>query len=566
MSSSGAILYESEYPEHIPVSAPGYWSCDKNSIFLSSHTHRADGQPKPPSELISESDVSAGRIGIGFGCAGVPGWLSSSHSPVICDDWGTFRDPKHPTIGYRERPLVDAMPRVLHRYVYEGSSPTVRESYRYKETNSRNGVPVVNGGRDYERADTTRFIRLNATGPGAVLYWDCDGTVDQMIPDTSGSPLLLFRARQGTLTLPVSKNVHRWSLGKFELSHKTERQVSGCMTDTGYLKGLPLAPYPFMDYQPWIRRYIEPDVLMGRIGVAGWNGLNYDPSTRLGQWFPVIEPGWWETTVQYLSTWEGRVQLGHDVLDAIGFVPFVGDAVDLVHAGIYGIEAAFWYSQGDNERGNLSSLGATTSLVSALPFFGDSAKFGKWTVNKAFQTGVKRFAVQKTMEAVGGTIGEHFGGEQGKFWGQLAGGIGGGLVNARNARKGVGWLFQRERYKGTGGFGFNKVDLATGNRVTKGVITGIDFQMKMDASEGIPRPRHWRVHFHAGKADVRFGTTATNAGRFLKRAHLPWEGLREWKSAFTLQEKLMAVGEAAVGLAPSGYGIYRFVDWWSGDE
>ena len=63
--------------------------------------------------------------------------------------------------------------------------------------------------------------------------------------------------------------------------------VSSEMRGTGMLDPLKLGNFPFVDFQPWHARVIEPDVLMGRRGVAGWNGQDHDIGLWLTTDFPV---------------------------------------------------------------------------------------------------------------------------------------------------------------------------------------------------------------------------------------------------------------------------------------
>ena len=46
--------------------------------------------------------------------------------------------------------------------------------------------------------------------------------------------------------------------------------------NTGLLRPGPFPTWPYLEYAPWYQRVMEPDVLMGRRGVFGWDGLAYD--------------------------------------------------------------------------------------------------------------------------------------------------------------------------------------------------------------------------------------------------------------------------------------------------
>ena len=72
-----------------------------------------------------------------LGIPGVPGWLSS-FSPVLRDRNGRLRDPKNPSIGPIEHNVPGTAERVVHRYIYDGSTPAVRETYRYGEGDNLN--------------------------------------------------------------------------------------------------------------------------------------------------------------------------------------------------------------------------------------------------------------------------------------------------------------------------------------------------------------------------------------------------------------------------------------------
>jgi len=71
----------------------------------------------------------------------------------------------------------------------------------------------------------------------------------------------------------------------------------------------------------------------------------------------------------------------HRILDLVGYIPVVGDTVDLAHAGMYLAEAAYWRSQGQDALALQASLGAGVSLVSPLTLIGDTAKGLNWSPN-----------------------------------------------------------------------------------------------------------------------------------------------------------------------------------------
>ena len=129
----------------------------------------------------------------------------------------------------------------------------------------------------------------------------------------------------------------------------------------------------------------------------------------------------------------------HGGLDAIGFFPVAGDVVDLIHAGIYGIEAGVYQLRGLEAQAAMSLVEAQLTFASALPIIGDiGAKPLKWGLKKAFKTGVRRLVIQKTMQYAGGAIGRQIDGDRGEYWGGMIGNFAGAMTNAGMAlRRGV---------------------------------------------------------------------------------------------------------------------------------
>ncbi|NLG51699.1 MAG: hypothetical protein GX552_16465 [Chloroflexi bacterium] len=139
----------------------------------------------------------------------------------------------------------------------------------------------------------------------------------------------------------------------------------------------------------------------------------------------------------------------HVVLDVVGFVPVIGDIVDLVHGALYVAQGIYYYANGNWTAGHWSMGFAAASAVSAVPLVGDViAKGGKYAAiggklswklcGDMLAVGARRAAIQYGMQYGGGYVGKQIGGERGEQWGRFLGGLGGGLTNA-----GLAWRSAR---------------------------------------------------------------------------------------------------------------------------
>ncbi len=148
---------------------------------------------------------------------------------------------------------------MVHRYYYDGSTPAARETYRYRK---QAGDKLI---LDTSRAEVTRFVPLTGDPSGPMAYADNDGQVDVRVTDRYGRDWFWYRAAEGDLVVP-GKEVYRPS-----------QEMQG----TGILKPLDLPRHEYLEFLPWYVWMLEPELLAGRWGLAGWNGLNYEAGLRL---------------------------------------------------------------------------------------------------------------------------------------------------------------------------------------------------------------------------------------------------------------------------------------------
>jgi hypothetical protein len=163
---------------------------------------------------------------------------------------------------------------VVHRYIHDGDQPAARETFRYQSGSTL----------DYSRADVTRFIPLSPGGLGTTLVADDDGTLDVNYADRNGQPWFWYRAKEGESRVPIyapSKNLERvHPFGGFPYNGYT-RPITEAMRGTGVFPPVSLSDSPYMDFTPWHAHVLEPDFFVGRRGVAGWWGNNWDPAVWL---------------------------------------------------------------------------------------------------------------------------------------------------------------------------------------------------------------------------------------------------------------------------------------------
>ena len=81
----------------------------------------------------------------------------------------------------------------------------------------------------------------------------------------------------------------------------------------------------------------------------------------------------------------------HRGLDIVGFVPIIGDIVDIIHAGAYGVEAIVWGAMGESGFRDTALIDMGLTAASALPIIGDiggkGVKWGRDVVKVARATG-----------------------------------------------------------------------------------------------------------------------------------------------------------------------------------
>jgi len=353
---------------------------------------------------------------------------------------------------------------VIHRYLYDGGSVALRESYRY-------GVfePTDNGPRwvrhDFSRCDATRLASLVPGGAGSLVHADDDGTVDVRVSDRNGRPWFLYRSREGDYTVPVEplaptvkrRLVH--PIGGFPYGG-LKRTVDHAYRGTGMLNPLALPWGVFPQERPWYAWVVEEDILAGRRGVAGWHGSNADFGLWLGEYLPPTREGNWGWT-----TW--LLIIGGVVVAIIAFpvgaaiaaagwamtAALVGGA--MMGAGIgaagYGLQLGVTGQQFSwREFGLNVGIGALSGAVGAGVGYGVGSlvggavrvQQGVWTVGNVARMSVTGLAAGASGGAAAGFVGgtarglllEHQGwgalktGLHSAMWGAIIGGVVGGAA------------------------------------------------------------------------------------------------------------------------------------------
>jgi len=259
---------------------------------------------------------------------------------VITDCSGRLRDAKHPTIGPIELNVPGTSNLVALRYLYDGNMPAARETFR----NTTDGKPKSPVNYSDTKAETTRFAPA-ISGGSSMFLMDDDGTVDALVTDRSGMPWFTYRAREGMYTVPAYPNSPDKHPDGHFLYGPLERPVSVEFRGTGMVDPPELPMSAYLDYAPWYVRVLEGDFLMGRRGVAGWNGQPRD----LGFWLPVAGPS--EET-QELSGFLGFVksyldwQLGGYMALYHLVVGLAKTAWEVLKAGVKGFQEAWKYGWG----------------------------------------------------------------------------------------------------------------------------------------------------------------------------------------------------------------------------
>lgn len=142
--------------------------------------------------------------------------------------------------------------------------------------------------------------------------------------------------------------------------------VGGTIDDTG------LTHLGAREYDPSLGRFISVDPIIDMTDPLQMQGYNYGYNNPLAFSDPNGLWGWSDVT--------------HATLDVVGMVPVVGEAADLVNAGIYAYE-------GDWEN-------AALSAASAIPVAGNVATGAKWAKNASKAIDGATAVAKKTDDAV----------------------------------------------------------------------------------------------------------------------------------------------------------------------
>ena len=118
---------------------------------------------------------------------------------------------------------------------------------------------------------------------GPQVYADSDGVVDVQMSDRFGRPWFMYRAREGYLGQKLNKK-------------KDMDYALGMGRHTGILRPPALPRGPFMNHQPWHLRVLEPDIMMGRRGVLGWDGLDHNKGLMVNGG---VAPSWWDDVMDW---------------------------------------------------------------------------------------------------------------------------------------------------------------------------------------------------------------------------------------------------------------------------
>ncbi len=186
------------------------------------------------------------------------------HAPVLWDRDGILRDAKYPTPGPVERLRPERAENVTHRYGYDGGNLIQRETYRDKP-----------GTAGYMTPELTRMIQTIPGGP--LVFADNDGRIDVQMTDSRGKPLFMYRAQEGH-----DSNRHSQAHLALQAAERIDRQTGDdAYRGTGELQPTALPAGLYMDYLPWHLRVAEGDMILGRRGLHGWDGKQYDNGVAL---------------------------------------------------------------------------------------------------------------------------------------------------------------------------------------------------------------------------------------------------------------------------------------------
>ena len=141
----------------------------------------------------------------------------------------------------------------------------------------------VNGAiQSHPRTDITRRIPTYPGGP--LFYHDSDGVQDVQMTDLFGAPWYLCRLKGA-------------DPGRRFVESDADVRRSAILTPLQFDPGL------FPNYAPWHALALEPDLLAGRYGLAGWDGMGYDSSINAPRdldWWDNLD---WDSGWTYLAIW-----------------------------------------------------------------------------------------------------------------------------------------------------------------------------------------------------------------------------------------------------------------------
>jgi hypothetical protein len=276
------------------------------------------------------------------GTADIPS-LFSQHLPVLWDQEGRLRDPKNPTPGPLEIRRNTRSKRVVHRYTHDGARNLQRETYRSARAGAKGEAALA---PELSAPEVTQFIATVPQGPE--VYADSDGTVDVAYADRYGEHWFSYRAREGQRWFKPAEA----SPGCSALyPRKKDRQVKWGYEPprhSGLLSPLALPRGRFYGYEPWHVAIAETDHLMGRRGILGWNGEQFDRGLLRG---PGAQPGTFDR-LWYNVTGDWWDDYGWGQKTAYSAIAFAGAALFT-----YGTGGSGWLALGVF---GLGTLGAGT--------------------------------------------------------------------------------------------------------------------------------------------------------------------------------------------------------------
>ncbi|MFE8938968.1 RHS repeat-associated core domain-containing protein [Streptomyces sp. NPDC007872] len=236
----------------------------------------------------------------------------------------------------------------LASYVYDadgnrliGKTPTGSTLYLGETEITALPNGTLTGTRYYTHVGAPTFVRVATTAGGAdkvsaliTDYHNTAGFAVALAPGMSITQRKLTAYGQARGTAPATWPGKRGFVG-------------GTLDETG------LTHLGAREYDPALGRFLSVDPIIDMLDPLQMQGYNYGYNNPLAFTDPDGLWGWSDVT--------------HATLDVVGMVPVVGEAADLVNAGIYAAE-------GDWEN-------AALSAASAVPVAGNVATGAKWAKN-----------------------------------------------------------------------------------------------------------------------------------------------------------------------------------------